>query len=362
MTQREMKSIEGGGVEKRAEWRREPSGVPLVLLEALQAAVERGGEGVAFAQQMFARTGRAAVVLARRGGRWRVDGSGGIPLPPPELMTARDPAEWLAAATGEPWTVQRLRHGRRLVAQLLLAGDAAPGPAVAQACLAATAFFAAVSGRRTSSTFESHATQIVHDLKQPIAVVQLAMRELADSAGAATAARCRRSLERMRSLVEDLLLLAPEQQRAVDETDLCGVIGEVIADLTPLAREHAVVLRLGIDAPAPVRARRLALVRAMANVMQNAVEHSPEGGVVRVHIGGDGHQVCVDISDDGPGIAPELRERVFEPFFTTRHGGSGLGLAVARAAIEAHGGCVVLAGGPGCTVRITLPRAASGLQ
>lgn len=349
-------------MEKRTEWRREPPGVPLVLLEALHAAVERGGEGAAFAQQMFARTGRAAVVLARRGGRWRVDGSGGMALPPLELATARDPVGWLAAATGGPWTVQRLRHGRRLVALLLLSGDAPPGPVVAQACLAATPFFAAVSGRRTSSTFESHATQIVHDLKQPIAVVQLALRELAEGAGAATVARCRRSLERMRSLVEDLLLLAPEQQRAVEEIDLCEVIGEVIADLTPVARERAVVLRLGTDGPALVRARRLALVRALANVMQNAVEHSPEEGVVRVRVGGDGHQVCVDIADDGPGIAPELRERVFEPFFTTRHGGSGLGLAVARAAIEAHGGQIVLGDGPGCTVRLSLPRSATGLH
>lgn len=349
-------------MEKRTEWRREPPGVPLVLLEALHAAVEQGGEGAAFAQQVYARTGRAAVVLARRGGHWRVDGSGGIAPPPPELAMARDPVAWLVASTGGPWTVQRLRHGRRLVAQLLLAGEAAPGTAVTQACLAATPFFAAVSGRRTSSLFESHATQIVHDLKQPIAVVQLALRELADGAGAATLARCRRSLERMRGLVEDLLLLAPEQQRAAEETDVCDVIAEVIADLTPLAHERAVVLRLRADGPAPVRARRLALLRAVGNVMQNAIEHSPEDGVVRVHVGGDGHQVCLDIADDGPGIPPELRERVFEPFFTTRQGGSGLGLAVARAAVEAHGGCVAVAGGVGCTVRLTLPRSATGLH
>lgn len=349
-------------MENRAEWRRDVVGVPLALLEALHQSVERGDEGNAFAQHLYSRTGRAAVVLARRSGRWRVDGSAGIPSPGLELATARDPVAWISASTGAPWSLERLRHGRRLVAQVLLAGEVAPEPEVALACVAVTPYFAAAGGRRTSSTFESHALQIVHDLKQPVAVVQLALRELAEGASAATVSRCRRSLDRMRGLIEDLLLLAPEQQRGGEEGDLCEVLREVITDVMPLAQERRVTLRLCTEGPALVRARRLALVRALANVMQNAVEHSPEGRRVLVLLGGDGHQVWVEISDEGPGVPAELRERVFEPFFTTRQGGSGLGLAVARAAIEAHGGRVTLESGVGCTVRLALPRSLTGLH
>ena len=113
------------------------------------------------------------------------------------------------------------------------------------------------------------------------------------------------------------------------------------------------------------------LHRALFNLLLNAVQMSPPGAEVRLSVaearpdqldfgptfetGG----VAVSVSDTGPGIAPEIRDRLFDPFFTTRVGGSGLGLAVVHRAIDAHRGLVFLDTGPGGTrFTVVLPRAA----
>jgi len=100
------------------------------------------------------------------------------------------------------------------------------------------------------------------------------------------------------------------------------------------------------------------------------VQHSPQDGEVHVEVTGlrsdeappgvrlPGGGVSIRIADDGPGIPPEARERMFDPFFTTRPGGSGLGLAVVHRAVESHAGCVFVDSevGVGTRVTVLLPR------
>ena len=83
-----------------------------------------------------------------------------------------------------------------------------------------------------------------------------------------------------------------------------------------------------------------ALEGALANLVANAVQHSPEQGVVRVSVGREHDTVVIAVSDDGAGIRPGLSDQIFEPFFTTRADGTGLGLAVVRSVAQAHGGDV----------------------
>jgi signal transduction histidine kinase len=83
------------------------------------------------------------------------------------------------------------------------------------------------------------------------------------------------------------------------------------------------------------------------NLLQNAAAATEGPGRVRVDVGHDRDGSRVRIRDEGEGIPEELKERVFEPFFTTRHGGSGLGLAIARHAVEQHGGRLRLEPAPG---------------
>jgi two-component system sensor histidine kinase PilS (NtrC family) len=112
------------------------------------------------------------------------------------------------------------------------------------------------------------------------------------------------------------------------------------------------------------------LHRAVFNLVLNAVQASPQGGEVRVDVSPlradeappgvrlPGGGVSIRISDDGPGIPSDAREKMFDPFFTTRPGGSGLGLAVVHRAVESHSGCVFVDSEVGSGTRITvlLPR------
>jgi signal transduction histidine kinase len=99
------------------------------------------------------------------------------------------------------------------------------------------------------------------------------------------------------------------------------------------------------------------------NLLGNAVKFSPDGGTVSVRVQRDAARFCVEIRDEGPGIEPALRERVFDPFYqidgsaTRKHGGAGLGLALCRQFVRLHGGDIQIDSGEpsGTLVRFWLP-------
>ena len=107
------------------------------------------------------------------------------------------------------------------------------------------------------------------------------------------------------------------------------------------------------------------LERLLRNLLDNAVRHSPEGGHVRVEARSEGDMVHISVLDEGPGVPPEERDRVFDPFFRAaserrRDDGSGLGLAIVREIARVHGGDVSVEQGPdgkGARFRASLPAA-----
>jgi signal transduction histidine kinase len=208
-----------------------------------------------------------------------------------------------------------------------------------------------------------------HELRTPLTSVLanlelLSMRLDGDLGETADAAL--RSSRRMRRLVADLLLLArADAGRASPRapTDLAAVVGDAAAELEPVAGDH----RLEVDAePAVVLGARDDLHRLAANLLENALRHTPPGTDVRAAVRVDGGDAILTVEDDGPGISPELAESVFERFVRgggDRGGGSsGLGLAIVRAVAESHGGAVTLSPGEGgrgarFVVRLPLSRA-----
>jgi len=208
------------------------------------------------------------------------------------------------------------------------------------------------SSREETEAMLSRQRQFVadasHELRTPLTSVLANLELLVDELGGDQGEAARsalRSSQRMRRLVADLLLLARadvgrERPRAL--TDLADVAVEVAAELEPVASEH----ELTVDAsPAFVEGARDDLHRMALNLMENALRHTPPG--TRVHAvvsNGDGKARLV-VSDDGPGVAPELRERVFERFVRgegDRGGSFGLGLSIVRAVAASHGGAVRL--------------------
>ncbi len=203
-----------------------------------------------------------------------------------------------------------------------------------------------------------------HELRTPLTSVlanlDLLTEEL-DGEQAETAEAALRSTRRMRRLVGDLLLLAradARRENARRPTDVGEVLLEAASELGPIADRH----QLTISAlPAYVDGVRDELHRLLLNLMENALRHTPPGTSIHASTETAGEEVVIEVSDDGPGIPPELCERVFERFVRGgRDGGrgSGLGLAIVRSVAESHGGSVTLAppvAGQGTRFEIRLP-------
>jgi two-component system OmpR family sensor kinase len=187
-----------------------------------------------------------------------------------------------------------------------------------------------------------------HELRTPLTSVLANLELLAetlDGERREAAQSALRSTRRMRRLVADLLLLAraDARRRAPHApTDVGEVVMEAAGELGPFAAGHD----LDIDAErAVVDGAKDELHRLVLNLLENAVRHTPSGTEVRAGVHRvDGH-VVLTVEDDGPGIPPELGDRVFERFVRgqgDRGGSFGLGLSIVRAVAESHGGQVRL--------------------
>jgi signal transduction histidine kinase len=196
---------------------------------------------------------------------------------------------------------------------------------------------------------------IGHDLRSPITAMRLRIEMVDDDE---TRERLSASVDEMQTLVEGALSLA--RGGGADEpteiVDLRGLLEDLVARLTEAGAAAA------LDAPAAVAvpARPMALKRALRNLAENAARY---GGAARIALTPQDGAALIAVEDDGPGVPPEDRERVFEPFVRLEGsrsrdtGGAGLGLAIARAAIEGMGGAVWLeaAAGGGTRAVVTLP-------
>ena len=211
-----------------------------------------------------------------------------------------------------------------------------------------------------------------HELRTPLtsilANLELLEAELhgerRDIAGSAL-----RSSQRMSRLVADLLLLARADagRRAPRKlVDLAEVAREAVGEAAPLAGGRTVELDLPADEPSLVHGAPDDLHRLVLNLIENALVHTPADAHVRVWVSADGSGASLGVEDDGPGILPELRERVFERFArgggdtTPAIHGSGLGLSIVRSVAEAHGGRVELEGPPGASFRVRFPAPPAG--
>jgi signal transduction histidine kinase len=169
----------------------------------------------------------------------------------------------------------------------------------------------------------------------------------------------------MRRLVADLLLLARADAGRVkrrEPLDLRSVVREAAGEVAPLADEHYLTIEVG-DEPLIIDGAGDELHRLVLNLVQNGIVHTPPGTTVEVSVCRDGPEAVIAVSDDGPGIPPHMRERVFDRFVRgegdrSARSGSGLGLAIVRAVTDSHGGRVELgesdAGGTRFVVRLPL--------
>jgi heavy metal sensor kinase len=211
-----------------------------------------------------------------------------------------------------------------------------------------------------------------HELRTPLtalrAVGEVGMQRDHDAAGCRDViASMLEEVDRMTQLVDSLLLLARSDSGAVPRDqrhlDLAALAREVAATLAVLAEEKHQRIAVNDTGPAPVYGDPTLLRLAVINVLGNAIKHSSEGGTIDLRTTtADGFADCT-VRDSGPGIAAEHQARIFERFYRADDararatGGAGLGLALARAVVEQHGGSVQLlaSDATGSEFRIRLP-------
>ncbi len=207
---------------------------------------------------------------------------------------------------------------------------------------------------------------VSHELRTPLSVVQGSLEAIVDGVRPADAEHLAAILDETKvlsRLVEDLRTLSLAESGALalhrEPTDLAALIRDVVASFAPQAREAGVELGSDVvELPAadvdPVRTHEI-----LTNLIANALRYTPRGGTVGVDaVPDDGGVIAVAITDTGAGIPPEALGRVFERFYKSADSrGAGLGLAIAKQLVEAHGGAISATSvvGRGTQIHFTLP-------
>ncbi|MBP7149148.1 MAG: hypothetical protein KBD01_16590 [Acidobacteria bacterium] len=209
------------------------------------------------------------------------------------------------------------------------------------------------------------AAEIAHEVRNPLGSLELFSSMLADEVADRPEAR---------ELAEQILLGVRQLSGTVTRT-LAAVRGWTLrrepADAAALAREALEFVRpvadsRGVRLAGPEAGHRLPALldvegirQSLLNLLTNALEVTAEGGMISLAAWARGGDVVLEVRDGGPGVPAELRERICEPFFTTRSRGTGLGLAVVERVALAHGGAIEIEDAPagGAIFRISLPGA-----
>src|SRR5262249_10637373 len=221
---------------------------------------------------------------------------------------------------------------------------------------------------------------LAHEIKNPLSTVLLNLGLLAEDFQHPETTRDRRALERIERLrheiqrlsaiLDDFLRFARIQDLRFEVVDLNTVVEELRDFFEPHAATKSIVMRtrLAPELP-PVRLDPELFKQALLNLWLNAEHAMPSGGELILTTRRDGPVVVLDVIDTGVGMTEEVRSRIFDAFFSTRRGGSGLGLPTTRKIVEAHQGTISVQSVPGkgsqFTIRLPIaappPRARDGL-
>lgn len=214
---------------------------------------------------------------------------------------------------------------------------------------------------------------VAHELRTPVnralTLVDLAALTEDGTASAKEVAAIRDSMEEMRRLIERLLLLSkgdagrlPLQRERIDLAALCADLAELFR---PSCEQNHVALEIAAPAGAAVASVDAALLQqAVANLLDNAVSHTPAGGTIRIDVAADESTASIAVSDSGAGVPERDRERIFDRFVqldgSRNRAGAGLGLAIARMIARLHDGELSAGATPlgGARFELRVPRAA----
>jgi signal transduction histidine kinase len=214
------------------------------------------------------------------------------------------------------------------------------------------------------------AAVIAHEVKNPLAGIEvmagLLRRKIADTPDAAVLTDIIKEAKMANAIVQEVLDFVRPIRLQVEHTAVADAVQGAIHLADTKARRGDVRVSVAIPEGLPqIQADQHQLTQVFTNLLMNAYEAMDGSGHVSITASRMRHEdgadpresLLVQVADDGPGIPPDVAEKVFDPFFTTKPQGSGLGLAIVRKIVDAHDGRIDLrtAVGQGTTIRVTLP-------
>ncbi|NIA16430.1 MAG: HAMP domain-containing protein [Nitrospiraceae bacterium] len=210
------------------------------------------------------------------------------------------------------------------------------------------------------------AAGVAHDVRNPLNAIKLLSSHAMDTLCSVPEAEgsvkqlqtIRTEVDRLEEIVSGFLSLAKERELQPEPTRIDLILDECARLVRKDAEERGVQLVVELRAgDTSLMVDPKQMTRAVLNVLLNALEVCPPEGRVRLFSRITDRTCEIEVRDDGPGITPEVAERAFEPYFTTKETGTGLGLSLTRGIVEEHGGAITLTSmaGQGSQVLIILP-------
>ena len=221
-----------------------------------------------------------------------------------------------------------------------------------------------IQGERLAA-MQTLATGLAHEVRNPLNAARLQLelleRRLRQEGVAAKLLEpgelARREIDRLADLLDDFLSFTRPPELHVAEHDVVAVVAEVVAGERALAQRRGAELTLEAPLSLVAEIDTLKIHQIVQNLVRNALEAVAPGGHVGVAIDAHGGTVRVRVDDDGPGMPEAIRARVFEPFFSTKEAGTGLGMSIVHSLVALHAGTIELQSDPhGTHVAVVLPR------
>ena len=200
-----------------------------------------------------------------------------------------------------------------------------------------------VAQQRSAAAVGEFAASLAHEIRNPLTAIRLDIEDardrLADPSTAGLLDHALAQIDRLDSTVRGTLRIAASGTIDLAPMDLSDPTRAAIRAAQPRSQEAAASIESALcSSPTPVRGNAAAIEQLVLNLILNAIDAAGDGGHVRVTVESSNGRAWVAVDDDGPGISETDHARVEEPFFTTKPGGTGLGLSVARRIADAHGG------------------------
>ena len=209
---------------------------------------------------------------------------------------------------------------------------------------------------------------LAHEIKNPLSTIRLNVELLAEDLAEGDSPQDRRALKkieivqreclRLEELLNDFLNFARAHKLDLEPVDVNRQLKETLDFFAPRARESNIdIVEYFANNLPTVMLDRRSFHRAVLNLVINAQQAMPDGGQLVVRTRAAANAVAIDLIDNGTGIDDKTKERMFDPFFSSKRGGSGLGLPTTRKIIEAHGGLIAMQSeiGHGTQFTILLP-------